>query len=313
MGAEGFTFDQRQHEITEAIAVFPVLPHDLLDLALLRVVGNTTRGVGHQLLGQAFREQVDVIDQPGFEFDRVLNLSSIGEGSRGVDPGRRSGPFGSPTPDRVEIFEDETHWVDALMAACARDGVGVSREHFAGRRGSQGIGSERRHVLRWLWWRCAEDVLEHPDAADDRLRIDPVGRGGKDGRLTKEAAVATPAFDFETLELTLVRSGKPLSLGLPRSETVIAHHKTDRRKREVGVDEVRHGKVLFQNFGEEGFGLVLGDIDTRFVEVELWVRHDAMQGIGIEPLSYEALDHGIGMLCRQEAFGFPSQNPVFRF
>ena len=29
-----------------------------------------------------------------------------------------------------------------------------------------------------------------------------------------------------------------------------------------------------------------------------------MQGIGIEPLSCEALDHGIGMLCRLGAFGF---------
>ena len=31
------------------------------------------------------------------------------------------------------------------------------------------------------------------------MRIPPVGSGGKDGRLAEEAAVATPAFDFETL------------------------------------------------------------------------------------------------------------------
>ena len=85
------------------------------------------------------------------------------------------------------------------MAACARDGVGVTVSI------SRGVVVPRvselsRYVLRWLWWRCAEDVLEHQTPRMPQwLRIDPVGRGSKDGRLTKGLAVATPAFDFETL------------------------------------------------------------------------------------------------------------------
>ena len=62
--------------------------------------------------------------------------------------------------------------------------------------------------------------------------------------MIKKTAIATAACDFETLELTLGSGAELLSLGLLRGETVIAHHKTDGRKREVGVNEVRHGKVL---------------------------------------------------------------------
>ena len=125
--------------------------------------------------------------------------------------------------------------------------------------------------------------------------------------------MATAAYDFETLELTLGSGAELLSLGSLRSETVITHHKTDRRKREVGIDEVRHGKVMCQHFGEECFGLILGDIDTRFIEVELWVRHDAMQGIGIEPLPHKALNHGIGMLSPAGGVRFPVEGPSIPF
>ena len=80
-GAKGFAFDQRQNEVSEAVAILVTLFHNGFDLMLLRVIGNAASGVDHEFLGNALREKVDVVDQPGFELDRILNLSSIGKRS----------------------------------------------------------------------------------------------------------------------------------------------------------------------------------------------------------------------------------------
>ena len=55
----------------------------------------------------------------------------------------------------------------------------------------------------------------------------------------------TPAFDFETLEFTLVAVVSFFPC-LPRSETVTAHHKTDQETESGSMKSV--GKVLFQDF-----------------------------------------------------------------
>ena len=85
LGAEGFAGDQSEEEILETVTVLIVLANELCDLMSFGVVWNAAGGVNHQLFGQALREQVAVVDEPGFKIGDVVDGGSVGQDAFGVD------------------------------------------------------------------------------------------------------------------------------------------------------------------------------------------------------------------------------------
>lgn len=96
--------DEGEEEVAEAFFVVEVGLDDLLDLGFFGVVGEAAGGVGEEFFGEALAEELDVVDEPGFEFAGVFELGSLGEGDGGVDGLVDLGPLGSPAADGGHSF-----------------------------------------------------------------------------------------------------------------------------------------------------------------------------------------------------------------
>ena len=242
----------------------------------------------------------------------VLDRGAVGQEAGGIDGGGGAGPLLAPAADGVVIFQHEADGIDAAMATGAGGGLGVGGEQFAWCGAAVGVGGEGGHVLwrRWRWH--AEDVFQHPHAANDGLGIDAIGGGHHDGGLAEKTAVTVVPVDFDFPELDPLFAVEFVSEFLREggSETVVALHEGDGGKGEIGIDEVGHRQVLEEHFQDEALGFLFGHGGAGFVEVELRIRHDALQGGSIEPLADEALDHGIGDLGGKEALGLAAEDPV---
>src|SRR5687767_7226650 len=88
-------------------------------------------------------------------------------------------------------------------------------------------------VRRWRWWRCPEDLLEHPLSANDRCR--PGGSRGCEQYASKRqhAASQRTARELNTTEMITFH---PIDLVVPRKLLV--------QEREVRFEQVKNAPVF---------------------------------------------------------------------
>ena len=173
-------------QVSQPVSAGLEASHDRIDVRPIGGAGQSPRGVGQQLLHQAAGELVRPREHDLLELHDVFERPPVRHFARRVHP--EFSVLRPPGPDGIEVLQREAERVDPPVALAACRDLAVEAEPLAERPGAPKVRFQRVDVRRGRGRRRSEDVLEHPDAPDNRVGVDPVGRRGEDGRLSEEAA-----------------------------------------------------------------------------------------------------------------------------
>jgi len=160
---------------------------DRVDRGTIKRFDAATAGIGKETLGEHAGELGFALDQRVFEAGDIGEMLAAGKFAGGVD-GDLFFVGIAPFADGIEALEGETERVDLAVAFVTRGIVTVLGENLTHRLGTADVGVDRRYVVGRRGGRRAQNIVEQPDAADDRRGFDAVGADREHAGLAEEAA-----------------------------------------------------------------------------------------------------------------------------
>ena len=146
--------------------------------------------VSHELLGQRLHELLGALRAaPARSATRPVDGRAVGQHARRVDRGAGFAVLVAPSADGVEVLEREAERIDDAVAGVAGRIGAVRLEALAHRRRELALDvlDEPLDVRRRLRRRRAEDVLEHPSAAQHRRSPIRIRRREQHAALAEQA------------------------------------------------------------------------------------------------------------------------------
>ena len=257
--------------------------------------------IGQQLLGHRAHERLRVAHEGVPERDDAVKPGAVGQLSRRVDRiAERPAVLHAPRANRVEVLEREPDGIhDAVTRRTRRAGAMLFERLSSGARllGLLFV-VQRRHVVGRRRRRHADDVLEHPLAAQHRRRAMRVRGGQQDGALAQQAAPRVVG-QRDAAELAAV---DPWHVVVPREplvdEAVVRGHQ---------IEDIA---VLVDDAAEEQLDLADHRATQVVVEVGELERIGLLvaQVAEVQPLAGEILDERMRLRVREHAPHLPIQH-----
>src|SRR5205823_6106985 len=157
-------------------------------------------------------ESIGMAEQNVLEAGGAFEFGAIGQYPRGVDGVVVFG--GAPATDAVEVFKTEAEWIHEVVASGAGRIGAVLGDALAHGQTLPDCRSlfQDRHVGWRRRWRCAENVVEDPLAANDGRGAGRVGRDGEDAALTEQSAAHVIVAELDLAKTAAVDVGDSVVL-----------------------------------------------------------------------------------------------------
>ncbi len=185
----------------------------------------------------------------------------------------------SPASDGVEPFERQADRIDHVVTPRAGRVGPMLREPLpAGQTAVHGVVLERRHVGQRWRRRHAEQVVEHPLAANHRRRPGRVRRDGQDAALPQQSAAPAVVGQRDAPETVAVHVRDTVVLRQPFVD-----------ERVFRVQQIENAAVLAQHAVHEQLGLAPEGLPQVVVEVrkQAHVGRHRVEIAQVQPLRRE--------------------------